>query len=312
MSPKISIIIPAYNSEKFIKRTIQSVLNQTYKNFELIIVDDGSTDNTKEIVREFQKKDPKIKYIWEKNSGAPARPKNRGIKRSKGEYIAFLDHDDEWMPEKLEKQLNLFEKEKNLKLGFISSNGLVFNEKENKTYEHKITKRGEVFQDLLANNFILSSSSVLAKKEVFKNVGFFDENLKFSDDWEMWIKIAQKYEFDFFDEALFKYYWHGENVMNKLKGEEKLKEHKYILEKYKDFYQKYPRAYSVRLRNIGSIYLLNNNLKEARRYFVKAVKVAPFYLRSWINFILSLFGKNFYKKILYCKKKTVDNFVLDS
>lgn len=214
--------------------------------------------------------------------------------------------------EKLEKQLNIFEKEKNSKLGFVSSNGLVFNEKENKTYEHKIAERGEIFQDLLANNFILSCSSILAKKEVFEDVGFFDENLKFSDDWEMWIRIAQKYEFDFVNKALFKYYWHGENVMNKLKGEEKLKEHKYILEKYKDFYQKYPRTYSVRLRNIGSIYLLNNNLKEARRYFVKAVRIAPFYSRSWINFILSLFGKKFYKKILYRKRKTVDNFVLDS
>ncbi len=311
MSPKISVIIPAYNSEKFIKRTIQSVLNQTYKDFEVIIVDDGSTDNTKEVVEEFQKKDSRIKYLWQENSGAPARPKNKGIKESKGKYIAFLDHDDEWLPEKLEKQLVLFEKQKNSKLRFVSSWGLIFNAKENQTYEHKIKKRGNVFQELLANNFILSCSSIFLKKEIFESVGFFDENLKFSDDWEMWIRIAQKYEFDFINEALFKYYWHGENVMNKLKGEEKLKEYKYILEKYKDFYQKYPRAHSVRLRNIGSMYLLNDNLKEAKKYFAKAIKIAPFYPRSWVNFILFLFGKNFYRKILYRKKKAVDSFVLD-
>ena len=139
MSPKVSIVIPTYNSEKFIDRTIKSVLNQTFQNFELIIVDDCSVDNTRKMIREFQKQDDRIKLIaLEKNSGAPAHPKNVGIKNAKGEYIAFLDHDDEWLPKKLERQIELFIK--NEKLGFVSCNAFIVDERQNKKLEYRISR----------------------------------------------------------------------------------------------------------------------------------------------------------------------------
>ena len=119
--PKVSIIIPTYNRAKLLSRAIKSVLDQTFKDFELIIVDDGSTDNTKGVVEEFQKKDSRIKYIWQENSGAPAKPKNTGIRQARGEYVAFLDDDDEWFPKKLEKQIELFEDN----IGFVGCNILI-------------------------------------------------------------------------------------------------------------------------------------------------------------------------------------------
>ncbi|HKK53946.1 MAG TPA: glycosyltransferase family A protein [Patescibacteria group bacterium] len=102
-NPKISVIIPTYNRANFLPRAIKSVLNQTFKDFELIIVDDGSTDNTKEVINNYLKNDDRIKYIYQQNSGGPPKPKNTGIKIAKGEYIAFLDSDDEWFKDKLKK-----------------------------------------------------------------------------------------------------------------------------------------------------------------------------------------------------------------
>ena len=109
-NPTVSIIIPTYNRAHLIGRAIQSVLNQTYQNFEIIVVDDGSTDNTEEMIKEFQKHDKRIKYIrHEKNRGGAAA-RNTGIKVARGEYIAFQDSDDEWLPEKLEKQMDVFQR----------------------------------------------------------------------------------------------------------------------------------------------------------------------------------------------------------
>lgn len=107
-SPLVSIITPCYNAESFIADTIESVFAQTYEGWELIVVDDGSTDRSAHVVKEYQKKDSRIRYLkMEKPSGSPALPRNRGIKEAKGRYIAFLDSDDLWLPKKLEEQLSI-------------------------------------------------------------------------------------------------------------------------------------------------------------------------------------------------------------
>ncbi len=309
-NPIVSVIIPTYNRAHLIGRAIQSVLNQTYQDFELIVVDDGSTDNTEEIVKDFQNKDERIKYIYQNNQGASGA-RNTGIKNAKGKYIAFLDSDDEWLPEKLEKQIQLFKNSKKKNLGFVGCNVLVVDEQTNKRYEYKTPKYKNVFQRLLENNFIRSSSSVMVKKSVIDNVGLFDESLKNANDWEMWIRIAQKYDFDFVDEPLFKYYWHGGNITRTAGNLKKIQYREYILIKHKNLYKKHPKAYSITLRNIGTAYLLNNDLKNARKYFIKAIKVAPWYLRTYFNLIVSLLGSKFYKKILYQKRKMAGDFSLD-
>ena len=108
MQPLISVIIPTYNRNESLKRCIQSVIFQTYQNFEILVMDDGSTDGTKEIVTDFN--DPRIIYEWDDNWGGPAKPRNRGIKKSSGEFIAFLDSDDWWLPKKLEESVVVLEK----------------------------------------------------------------------------------------------------------------------------------------------------------------------------------------------------------
>ena len=300
--PKVSIIIPTYNRANFLPRTIKSVLNQTFQDFELIIVDDCSTDNTQEVVKEFQKKDDRIRYIrLDKNSGAPAHPRNVGIQNARGNFISFLDSDDECFPEKLEKQLELFEKGP-ADLGFVGCNALMVEEKNGKILKEiklpSFLKRN-TFEKLLEHCFM--NISVLIKSRVLDNVGLFDENLKFAEDWDMWIRISYKYNFDFVLKPLLKRYIHGGNVTQTLSVDEKIKDLKYILKKYKNLYRKYPEAHSIRLRNMGTIYLLGGDMKMARKYFIKAIKVSPWYLRSYLNFIVSLLGKSVYKRLLKFK-----------
>ena len=128
MKPLVSVVIPTWNRAGLIVRAINSVLSQTYSNWELIIVDDGSTDNTDEVVKKFQENDTRIRFIkHEKNSGGNSVPKNIGIKNAAGEYIAFLDSDDEYLPEKMEKQINLFNKSEIKNLGFVGCNNFRIN-----------------------------------------------------------------------------------------------------------------------------------------------------------------------------------------
>jgi len=306
--PKVSIIIPTYNRANLLSRAIKSVLNQTFHNFELIIINDGSTDNTEKVIKQFQKNDRRIKYIkLNENSGIPAHPKNVGIKNSRGAYIAFLDDDDEWLSGKLDKQLKIFYGSKKYKLGFVGCNTLVID--KNKVQEHRIQRFKNIFQKLLERNFIFSCSEVIVKNSIINNIGLFDESIKMADDQDMWIRIAQKYDFDFVPEPLFKYYRHESNITKTRGYFDKAKDQEYILKKHKNFYKKYPKAYSVRLINIGTNYLLSGDLKIARKYFFRAIKITPWYWRSYLNLIISLFGKRFYERILYQKKKIAGYFL---
>lgn len=143
----VSVIIPTYNRSDLIKETINSVLNQTHKNFELIIVDDGSTDNTKTVIESF--KDNRIKYILQKHIGLPATGRNNGINIAKGDYIALLDSDDQWLPKKSEKQSEFMEKNPDILL--IASNGYIFLLNKVLTGNHYWRNKKVSFRKLIKN-----------------------------------------------------------------------------------------------------------------------------------------------------------------
>jgi len=205
--PLVSVIIPTYNGSRFIRETIQSVLDQTYNNLEIMVVDDGSTDDTSLIVKSVT--DQRITYIQQKNAGvSPAR--NHGIAVSKGDYIAFLDHDDVWLPCKLEKQLSLFEQ--NPKVALIYSDAFIINENNFiiGKYSHKIKFfRGRIFKELFSSCFI-TILTVVIKKSVFLEVGPFLP-YKICEDYDLLLKCAAKYPIDYIDEPLAKYRVHGSN-----------------------------------------------------------------------------------------------------
>jgi len=306
-TPKVSVIIPTYNCQEFIGRSMGSVLGQTFQDFELIIVDDGSTDNTKEIVKDFLKKDKRIRYIYQENSGGPAKPMNTGILTSRGEFIAFLDSDDEWLPAKLEKQLELFKNSFNKNLGLVSCNYNILSIEKNSQKilgEYKtpnFPSRNETFQKLLRDCFILSESSVLTKKKILDKVGLFDESagVKGFQDWELWLRIIKNYDFSSLPKPLLKYYFHETNYsIGRIKN---LRENtnflEYIINKHKKNYQKYPRIYSFAILRLAVGYSRLGDVKKGRKIFLQAIKINPLDIKNYFCFLISFLGVNFYRKI---------------
>ncbi len=189
--PTISVIIPAYNAEKTIQETIESVLNQTFQDFELIVINDGSTDRTLEIVSSFT--DSRLQVFSFPNSG-PQKSRNRGISLATGEYLSFIDADDLWTPDKLERQLQALQEHPEAAVvyswtDYIDESG----ERLPGGHHYKFTN--DVYERLLLGDFIGSGSNPLIRKEAFLAVGTFDESLEGGQDWEMWIRLASKYQF---------------------------------------------------------------------------------------------------------------------
>jgi len=304
--PIVSVIIPTYNRKDLLERAIKSVLSQTFQDWELIIVDDGSTDETRDLVENFQRVDPRIKYIWQNNSGAPAKPRNVGILNSSGEYIAFLDHDDEWLPIKLEKQLIMLESLP--EVAFVSCNVIVLSPKKNEFIVSPKYKGEKFVKKILEKNLILTASSVVIKRWVFEKVGLFDENFKFADDWDMWLRIALKYNFDFVDKPLVKYYWHGENRMIRTKIGERIRDYEYFVYKHWSILEKFPKAFDVNLRYLGLLNMQCGNVEKARHYFKIVLTKYPWSLRTLVNLVLSYIGKDLYNFALNFKRK-VENFI---
>lgn len=207
--PKVSVIIPAFNSARFIKRTIQSVIDQTYPNVEIICVDDGSVDGTRrEVVENF----PSVVYHFQENRGV-ARARNIGITKSTGDYLAFLDSDDTWLPEKLAAQMQLVANNPNAKIIHtnikISANGVI----KDSIYptEHQ---QGKMFENLLLQKGSVVCSTLLVKKECIDKVGAFDEELRTSEDVHLFLRLAYHYDFYFIDKPLMIKNHHDANLTN--------------------------------------------------------------------------------------------------
>ena len=192
----ISVVIPSYNRKDFLKRSIDSAINQTKKPLEIIVVDDGSTDGTETMIKsdyDF------VKFIKQKNKGVSAA-RNIGIKVSIGEWICFLDSDDEWKKDKLEKQINAMKSNPGYKFFHSNEiwikNGIRINQKK----KHK-KYGGDIFDKCL-DMCRISPSSVMINKTVFDEVGNFNEDLVVCEDYELWLRICDKYRVFFIDEPL--------------------------------------------------------------------------------------------------------------
>ena len=202
MKRKVSVIIPTYNREATLKRAVESVLNQTYTDFELIIVDDGSTDNTRQLVENIH--DDRITYYYVKINSGAAAARNYGIERAEGEYIAFQDSDDYWHSDKLEKQMKVMES--NPDIGFvyhpiscrIDSDCCVILPPESLPIEKK---QGDIYTQLLYDNMV-DCPTLLVKKSCLDTCGYFDTSLKALEDYDLALRLGKKYMAGFVDEPL--------------------------------------------------------------------------------------------------------------
>ena len=211
--PLISVIIPTYNVGELLAESLKSVFAQTYPRYEVIVVDDGSTDNTTEVVREFK---DRILYLYQDNHG-PSAARNKGIKRGQGKYFCFLDADDLWTPNKLEVQVAFMERHSDIGLvfsdcerfdskGVIGAPGVIA-----QRFYLPYTPIPDAFMKLVMRNFIVLST-VMVRKRCLDKVGLFDENLRSVEDRDLWLRIAADFEIGYLPLILAKYRFHSSNI----------------------------------------------------------------------------------------------------
>lgn len=205
MSADVSVVIPAYNAERYIAAAVESAAAQTVKPREIIVIDDGSTDRTAAIVALYS---DRVQYVAQENRGVAAA-RNHGIERSAGRYVAFLDADDLWMPEKLERQADAMAKS-GLRASFTAH--LVVDDEMKPLFENHNPGEGTLHDLLTIGNVVGSPSSVVCERAVFREVGGFDGALSLCADWEMWIRIATATAFAPIDAPLIQYRLHDDNM----------------------------------------------------------------------------------------------------
>jgi len=294
--PNVSVIMPSYNHEKYIPSAIESVLNQTYTDFELIIIDDASKDKSKEIIKAYKEKDSRIRAIFHNENKGIARTMNEAIEKASRKFLALFSSDDVWVKDKLKKQLEVLKKNENL---VVWSEGLVINALGNPngelfTQKHGALKRkksGDIFEELLKGNYICGQS-VIFKKENINSIKY-DEKLKYLNDYKFMVNLARRYEFYFIPEPLIMYRIHGKNsILSDKKGWQK---EEILINKY--FLQKYNNEISNKTKNkimlsLSRVYSDIGKKEKAKQYIFHAVKHNPFCLSNLIRLGIILTKKD--------------------
>ncbi|MFA5038109.1 MAG: glycosyltransferase [Candidatus Omnitrophota bacterium] len=228
----VDIIIPVFNGSKYIAEAVESALGQTYIEKEIFVVDDGSTDNTKQVLSKYE---DKIRYIYQENRGVAAA-RNAGIQAGNGEYIAFLDSDDIWFPDKLEKQIAVLEK--NQLAGFVyCDNYFVDGERRQlEEYYYKVLlKRGHIVSDLFWSYFIMTPSLVM-RRACLNKIGYFNERLKVSEEYDFFLRLAFWFEAEVVKEKL----WERRVYENSLSRQDFILDGETDLTILKNFVKSYP------------------------------------------------------------------------
>jgi len=208
--PLVSVVLPTYNMARFLPDALRSVLDQTYRNLEVHVIDDGSTDDPREAIASLTS-DPRVHFHTIKNSGQ-ARAKNVGIHAAKGEFVAFIDADDLWVLDKLERQLPLFVRPE---IGVVYSDYRWMDVNCAPLPTLKVVPRtGRITNELLIENFVTGMASVV-RRECFEVVGAFDESLSMGIDYELWLRISTRFEFEYLDYVTYLYRsWGGQMSKN--------------------------------------------------------------------------------------------------
>ena len=289
MKPLISIIIPTYQRCSRLKIALESVLSQNYENYEILIMDDGSKDGTKEMIHSF--KDDRIIYNWKNNSGCPANPRNRGIKAARGEWVAFLDSDDWWTFDKLKNCMH----HNNNQVDFIYHDVKIVSKNQN-IFKRKMIKTGQlkkpVLIDLLLSGNMICNSSVIVRRNLLISVGFIDERkeLVAVEDYHTWLKIAKLTDkFHYIPQSLGFYLEHHQNLSKKdmsIPSRIAVQDFKEILTKQ----QNLKLESNIKYKS-GRFYYLNNNFEKSKKDLIYVLKYGYYSLK--LRSLLMLFNMLF-------------------
>ncbi len=213
-NPKVSVVIPCYNREDFVARTLDSALAQTYPNIDVIVVDDGSTDSTRDILESYGSRITVLEHPGRVNKGQSAAI-NVGLRKADGEYVAILDSDDLWAPEKIEKQVRFLEAHP--EVGLVYGNGYAIDESERKLYRMYDSSHREESnpERVLIDCYFLLPNNALLRRSIFEITGGFDEHLRAAQDHDMAIRVAEVAKLAFIDEEVFYYRRHKDSISHK-------------------------------------------------------------------------------------------------
>jgi glycosyltransferase involved in cell wall biosynthesis len=300
--PAVSVIIPTYNRAELLRLAITSVLNQTFQDFEIIVVDDASKDHTHKVVHNFR--DKRIKYIRHEVNKRVAAARNTGVLNSSGNYIAFVDDDDEWLPKKLQMQVVLLENSPStvggVYTGFVQidrATGHILRQ-----IVHK--RRGYIYNDLLKSNFI--GSPVLLRRECFDRVGLFDERIEFGEEYDLLLRVSKEFYFECVPECLYKYWFHGRqlstNTETRIRGIEEL------IRKHEESFMTYRKHFSKRYISLGVLYCCTGNIGKSREACSKAIKIYPLAIKVYFYCCLTFLGERNFKKVIRAKETLTTMF----
>jgi glycosyltransferase involved in cell wall biosynthesis len=287
----VSVILVTWNRAALLPESIESVLRQTYANLELIVADDGSDDDTEQVVRSFN--DSRVHYFKEPHTGRTGRLKNLAIQRARGEYIAFNDSDDSWVPHKLEQQLQLMEVHP--ETGFCITDALTFSDSgvlSEHTYplQHTI-EIASIFHRMKENRFVVFNPSLLVRRRCFDTVGWFDETM-LSADFHFNMRLAWHFTAGIIYEPLFRRRVHGANSSRELPIEN-YEEH---IRTFEFLYQQkmIPRKYLQKARThalteMGRLYALRRQRGRARAHYLAALQVNPFRPKGYLRLLTTFY-----------------------
>ncbi|QZA78312.1 glycosyltransferase [Deefgea tanakiae] len=292
---KVSILVAAYNAEAFIVETIQSVLQQTFTDWELIIVDDGSNDATAEIVAHMINQDARIKLFKQRNSGAQIA-RNFAFSASQGQYIVFLDADDRILPAKLALQVELLDS--NPDFGLVYGDTWHCDSKMNRLKLESQKNRstgvmGDVFEEIIKNN-IMSVHSAMVRRVCLEDVGVYDSNPQLIADWDLWVRIASKYSFLFNPQPVAEYRIHDFMSAKTDAGMRQIKQRYGVSSKIKlmSRYAALTRRKKAMLDFSDGRFAINFGFRKvAAISYVQTIKLNCFFWRAYFALFFSLFGK---------------------
>lgn len=289
--PSVSVIIPTYNRAHLVSRAIRSVLGQTYQDFEIIVVDDASVDGTEEVVKSFD--DPRISYIrHEQNQGGSAA-RNTGIRAARGEYIAFLDSDDEWLAEKLKRQIVCLRGDP-VRVGAVYT-GRIYVMEGQVVKTVRPTLGGDLRSALLAGNIVGTTSSVVVRRTYLEQAGLFDETLPAAQDADLWIRLSDICLFGVISDPLVRFHVDAaERITHNL--EARLKAWRILDEKHSSRYSRvsFRRRRGARPAKAGYLHYLSGDRRMGLRYLVEGLLIWPFSPRTWLYLGVALCPRTLY------------------
>jgi len=281
--PLVSIVVPTRNRAAMLQRAIASVAGQTFADFELIVVDDASTDDTLQQLAVHP--ESRLRVLCSPCPGGAPRARNRGVAAARGRFLAFLDDDDEWLPQKLERQLEVFARG-SARLGLVHGGSTVVSSATGRVVHTVVPTPGLAVR---AGDFLgeisFTTSVVLVRRQCLEEVGVFDEALAGSQDRDLWIRLAGACDFDAVPEVLVRRYIHGAQITTSLPA--KIRAKQQIISKYRRELRARPRELSQHLWRLGILQCVAGDRAAGRRAFFGSIVARPWQRSAWRDLLTS-------------------------